>query len=60
MNRRKMMERLIIIRVQGAFCSDLEQGLDEAVRLIKEGYKGGADSNSSGNYQFEVTQKLLN
>jgi hypothetical protein len=60
MNRRKMTERVITITIQGAYNSDLEQGMDEVVRLIREGYTSGMDSNSSGNYRFEMSENLLN
>lgn len=60
MNKRKITERVITITVQGQYNSDLDDGLNEAVRLIKQGYTSGMESNSSGNYTFDVSEKLLN
>lgn len=60
MAKRKMTERVITITVQGQYNSDLDDGLNEAVRLIKQGYTSGMESNSSGNYNFNVIEKPLN
>lgn len=42
----------LIVKVQGMEDSDLEYGLEEALRLVREGYAHGFNSNDTGAFDF--------
>lgn len=51
-----MTQRLKIeLELTGDEEGDIEQALDEAVRLIREGYTSGMDKNETGSFNFTVT-----
>jgi len=42
------------LSISGHTVTDLENALDEAKKLISQGYRAATDSNSNGKYFFEV------
>lgn len=48
----KMVTKKITIELSGQSEYDCDIALDEAVRLLKEGYTAGHNSNESGSYSF--------
>lgn len=47
-------QRQITITVGGEEECDLKDAFDEVVRLIKQGYAMGFNSNETGDFRFEV------
>lgn len=48
----------ITITVRGDEEVDFDNGLDEAVRLVREGYLSGQNSNESGGFYFVTNLDL--
>lgn len=48
----------IIIRLGGDTDDDIEVALEEALRLIKDGFSSGFDSNESGFYRMDVNEPV--
>lgn len=48
----------ITLVVRGCDESDIELGIEEAVRHVKDGYHTGHNSNDTGAYYFEVTDDV--
>ena len=51
------MAREYTITVQGEDQNDIELALAEVLKLIKEGYLSGANSNDTGEFHFDSTEK---
>jgi hypothetical protein len=49
-NRLKMT-----LEIEGVETFDLELALNEALRLVSEGYNSGFDQNDTGSYRFSIT-----
>ena len=45
------------ITVEGKTLADVEEAVQESLRLIMQGYKEGHDENNDGEYYFQVTDK---
>ncbi|MBS3964178.1 MAG: hypothetical protein KGZ80_06735 [Methylomonas sp.] len=43
------------LEIEGNETFDLELALNEALRLVAEGYTSGFDQNDTGNYRFSIT-----
>jgi methionine synthase I (cobalamin-dependent) len=43
------------IEIEGVETFDLELALNEALKLVSEGYTCGFDRNDTGRYQFSIT-----
>ena len=43
------------VEAKGQRYSDLEQALEETLRLVRGGFTSGFDSNNTGRYSFEIT-----
>jgi hypothetical protein len=43
------------LEIEGVETFDLELALNEALRLVSEGYTSGFDRNETGNYRFLIT-----
>lgn len=52
-----LREYTIIIR--GTEDSDVEMVLEEVLRLIKEGYHSGLNSNDTGSFEFDSKEEEL-
>lgn len=50
--KEKMLK--VTIEVEGKRVDDVVLGLQEVMQKIREGYKGGHDSNDDGYYEFSV------
>ena len=48
------MRKKLTIEVVGREDGDLEFVLEEVLRLVKEGYTSGHNSNGSGNFRFST------
>lgn len=48
------MRKKLTVEVVGADDSDLEFGLEEVLRLVKEAYSSGHNSNGSGSFSFSI------
>lgn len=48
-NRKKLT-----LVIEGIETFDLELGLNEALKLISEGYTSGSDKNETGSYNFSI------
>lgn len=46
----------IIIRVGGESEADIQDAIDEALRLIKDGFSSGFNSNESGFFRMDVNE----
>ena len=49
-----MTEQKIVIEITGESEGDLNEAIDKAVELIKEGFCIGCDENENGSYYFKV------
>jgi hypothetical protein len=49
------MAKEFTITVSGETQSDIEAALEEVLKLVREGYLSGVDSNESGEYSFDST-----
>ena len=45
----------LTVNAQGFGYSDLENALEETLRLVRDGFTSGFDSNNTGRYSFEIT-----
>lgn len=43
------------LEIEGVETFDLELALNEALKLVSEGYTSGFDRNDTGRYQFSIT-----
>jgi hypothetical protein len=43
------------LEIEGVETFDLELALNEALRLVSEGYTSGFDQNETGSYRFSIT-----
>lgn len=48
------MRKKLTVEVIGSDDSDLEFGLEEVLRLVKEAYSSGHNSNGSGSFNFSI------
>lgn len=48
------MRKKLTVEVIGTDDSDLEFGLEEVSRLVKEAYTSGHNSNGSGRFHFSI------
>lgn len=48
------MRKKLTVEVVGADDSDLEFGIEEVLRLVKEGFTSGHNSNGSGQFHFSI------
>lgn len=55
-----MIVKNITIVLTGRMEEDCEDALNEAIRLIRDGYLSGTDSNEDGSYGFTVTESIDN
>lgn len=46
----------LTITINGEEVNDIEQGLDEVVRLTTEGFTSGHDSSETGNFRFSLDE----
>ena len=51
------LRSVIAISIRGESEGDIEAGLTETVRKIKQGYTSGFDRNESGEYSFSVSDE---
>lgn len=58
MAKAKQICKKITIVVRSKNDGDIEEGVGEAVRLVKDGCLSGHDSNDTGAYYFEVTDEV--
>lgn len=52
-----MKSKSIEIFVTGTTEDDIDLAINEATRLIKEGFLSGGDKNETGSYSFDVTDE---
>jgi hypothetical protein len=45
----------LTVNAKGLDAGDLEQALEETLRLVRGGFTSGFDSNDTGRYSFEIT-----
>ena len=51
-NKKRMK---MTLEIEGVETFDLELALNEALKLVSEGYTSGFDRNDTGRYQFSIT-----
>jgi hypothetical protein len=48
------MRKKLTLEVVGREDGDLEFGLEEVLRLVKEGFTSGHNANNTGNFAFSI------
>ncbi|MFI3135142.1 MAG: hypothetical protein QX197_00015 [Methylococcaceae bacterium] len=45
----------LIVEIEGQETDDLQSGLEEILRLVREDFTSGLDRNETGSYRFSIT-----
>ena len=50
------MKLELTVQIRGETESDLEYALEEVLRLVREGYNHGFNSNDTGEFNFDIAE----